>query len=177
MADSKILVPFIKSAEGGYVNDPDDAGGATNKGVTYSVWKSIFGDTPDRFMAMNDEDWGRIFKQLYWDKIYADQIQSQRIANVLADWAYNAGSKTPSIDVQDILNHAFAQHLTEDGQLGAQSITSINAADEETLYNDVIAKRLWFYDQCVASHPSNVKFLQGWKNRVQHLQEFNNTLK
>lgn len=173
MADFSKIIPFIKKSEGGYVNDPNDAGGETNKGVTYIVWKSIFGDTHDRFMAMSDEDWNKIFKQLYWDKILGDQIQSQRIANFLADWGYNAGSKTPSIDTQDILNHAFAQHLTEDGQLGAQSIAAINSANEETLYNDIVAKRLWFYDQCVLSHPSNSKYIAGWKSRVSNLVSFN----
>lgn len=34
MADAKILKPFILSWEGGYVNDPNDLGGHTNKGVT-----------------------------------------------------------------------------------------------------------------------------------------------
>lgn len=42
MADIKVLVPFILSWEGGFVNDPDDKGGATNKGVTIATWiKSV----------------------------------------------------------------------------------------------------------------------------------------
>ena len=35
MAEVKKLVPFILKWEGGFVNDPDDLGGATNKGVIY----------------------------------------------------------------------------------------------------------------------------------------------
>jgi lysozyme family protein len=172
MADYKHIVPFVLKSEGGYVNDPNDAGGETNKGVTYTVWKSVFGDTHDRFMAMSDEDWGQIFKKNYWDLVCGDQINSQRIADLLADWAYNAGRRTPSIDVQDILNHSFAQHLTEDGQLGSSSIAAINAVDENTLFNDIVQKRLWFYDQCVASHPSNAKYIVGWRNRVHALVAF-----
>lgn len=34
MADYKILVPFLLKFEGGVVDDPADAGGFTNKGVT-----------------------------------------------------------------------------------------------------------------------------------------------
>lgn len=34
MADYKLLVPFIRKWEGGFVNDPYDKGGATNAGVT-----------------------------------------------------------------------------------------------------------------------------------------------
>ena len=36
MADVKKLAPFILKWEGGFVNDPDDLGGATNMGV--STW-------------------------------------------------------------------------------------------------------------------------------------------
>ena len=39
MADVKILAPFIIKWEGGFVNHPNDPGGATNKGVT--IKKSI----------------------------------------------------------------------------------------------------------------------------------------
>lgn len=34
MAIANKLVPFILQWEGGFVNDPDDLGGATNKGIT-----------------------------------------------------------------------------------------------------------------------------------------------
>ena len=34
MAIANKLVPFILQWEGGYVCDPDDLGGATNKGIT-----------------------------------------------------------------------------------------------------------------------------------------------
>ena len=34
MADVRKLAPFILKWEGGFVNDPDDLGGATNMGVT-----------------------------------------------------------------------------------------------------------------------------------------------
>jgi hypothetical protein len=41
MANVNSLLPFILKWEGGFVNDPDDAGGATNKGVTISTWRQI----------------------------------------------------------------------------------------------------------------------------------------
>ena len=39
MADVKKLAPFILKWEGGFVNDPDDLGGATNMGVTMATYK------------------------------------------------------------------------------------------------------------------------------------------
>ena len=38
MANYKVLVPFILKFEGGFVNDPHDRGGATNKGVTLATF-------------------------------------------------------------------------------------------------------------------------------------------
>lgn len=39
MADVRKLKPFILKWEGGFVNDPADLGGATNKGVTIGTYK------------------------------------------------------------------------------------------------------------------------------------------
>ena len=39
MAKSIKLIPFILQWEGGFVNDPADLGGATNKGVTIGTFK------------------------------------------------------------------------------------------------------------------------------------------
>ena len=41
MANVYKLAPWIFKWEGGFVNDPDDLGGATNMGVTISTWKQV----------------------------------------------------------------------------------------------------------------------------------------
>ena len=178
MADFKHIIPFIKRAEGGYVNDPLDAGGETNKGITIATWKSMFGDKAhDRFLKMSDEDWGVIFKKLYWDKMLGDQIHSQRIADIIVDWVWGSGSHYAEADVQDILVHAFGDHIAVDGAFGPATIAAINAADEQRLFDLIVVKRNWFFDQCVVSHPTNARFLQGWKNRLNHLVTFTQTNK
>ena len=40
MADVRKLAPFILKWEGGFVNDPDDLGGATNMGVTIGTYEA-----------------------------------------------------------------------------------------------------------------------------------------
>jgi len=173
MADYKHIIPFIKKAEGGYVNDKDDAGGETNKGITWKTWLSVFADnTHDKFLAMSDEDWELIFKHNYWNKMCGDDIHSQRIADMIVDWVWGSGKHYPEADVQDILIHAFGQHIAEDGDFGQATINAINSVDEETLFNDIVAKRFWYFDQCVVAHPTNAKFLQGWKNRLNHLIQY-----
>lgn len=172
MADFKNIIPFIRRAEGGWVNDPNDAGGETNAGITYSVWKSFFGDTHDRFMAMSNEDWGTIFKKGYWDQMLGDQITSQRIADIIVDWVWGSGKHYPEADIQDILIHSFNQAIGEDGNFGPATIGALNSVDEQSLWDDIVAKRLWYLEQIVSVHPTNAKFLVGWKNRLNHLVEF-----
>ncbi len=41
MASVDKLLPFILRWEGGFVNDPADLGGATNKGVTIATWRQV----------------------------------------------------------------------------------------------------------------------------------------
>jgi lysozyme family protein len=185
MSDYRHIIPFIKKAEGGLSKDtadsasanpvPDGSGYHTNKGIVWSTWSNVFGTDADsikRFYAMSDDDWGLIFKKLYWDMMLGDQIKSQRISDLLVDWIWGSGKHYPEADVQDILIHAFNQHLVEDGNFGAQTIASINSVDEQKLYDDIVAKRFWFFDQCVASHPTNERFLQGWRNRLNNLVAF-----
>ena len=177
MADYKHIIPFIKKAEGGWVNNPNDPGGETNVGITYKVWQTMFGPTHNRFMTMADADWDAIFKEYYWNEMCGDTIASQRIADIVVDWVWNSGKHNPEMYVQDILIHSFGQNIAEDGDFGPASVAAINAVDEEKLWNDIVAKRLWYYDQLVTLRPSNAQFLQGWKNRVNNLVAFENTAK
>lgn len=40
MTDIRKLAPFILKWEGGFVDDPDDLGGATNMGVTIGTYEA-----------------------------------------------------------------------------------------------------------------------------------------
>ena len=83
MANSSKLVPFILQWEGGFVNDPLDLGGATNKGITigtfteYKKRKGLKAPTVQDLKNISDEDWHAVFKGLYWDRWKADDIKSQ----------------------------------------------------------------------------------------------------
>jgi lysozyme family protein len=173
MANHLLLPPFILPAEGGYVNNPNDKGGMTNKGITWTVWVSVFGDTHDRFMAMSSDDWSVIFKKLYWDKALADDIDSQRIANLIVDWLWGSGQYYPEKDTQEIVNTVLHGHIATDGVFGPATIAAINSANEEELYNDLIARRKDFIDNIVKTNPSQEEFHQGWINRLNKLVEYN----
>ena len=81
MADYKELITIIKKWEGGYVNDPDDSGGATNKGVTLATFRTWFGanKTVNDLKALTDEQWIYIFLNGYWNQCKASEINNQAI--------------------------------------------------------------------------------------------------
>lgn len=92
MADVRKLKPFILKWEGGFVNDPADLGGATNKGVTIGTYKEyrkkkgLPEPTVEDLKKLSDSEWTDILKTCYWNRWKADRIQNQSIANILVDW-------------------------------------------------------------------------------------------
>lgn len=188
MADYKHLPKFILLAEGGEVTDttdtasvnpcPDGTGVHTNKGITWTVWSSKNGtsqDSIDRFHAMSFDDWCLIFKGLFWDKALGDKINSQRIADAIADWLWGSGVHYPELDIQIILDTLFNDHLAEDGCFGQMTVDAINAADEQTLWDDIVARRLKYLKDIVLANPPQIKFLKGWQNRMNNLIAFENS--
>lgn len=161
MADAQKLVPLILRWEGGFVNDPDDAGGATMKGVTLATFRKFYGadKTVENLKQITDAQWLHIFKTGYWDKFRGDDIDDQSVANMCVDWLYNSG--TAAIKrVQKIVG------VVDDGIVGDKTVAAINARQAEPLFEQIKAARIAFVETIARNNPSQRKFLQGWKNRI-----------
>ena len=177
MADYRNLVPFIKKWEGGLSKDtrdqcskdplPDGSGYHTNKGICWMTFKSVFGsgsDSVKRFYAMNDEDWGKVYKPLFWDKMGGDGIKSQRIADALVNWAWGSGTSTPSKAIQRIVG------VNPDGVIGNQTINAINAGNEEDIYQKLKKANIDFFDN-LSQSPKYSMYRAGWFNRLNNLYD------
>lgn len=171
MAQIDILAPFILSFEGGYVNHPNDKGGPTNKGVTLETWKKygrdINGDgviDEKDLKLITEEDATRIMKRNYWDKIRADEIESQSIANLLVDWVWGSGTGQSIPIVQQMVG------ATADGVIGPQTIAAINAQDPKEFFEKLHARRHVYFNRIVDSHPEQESFIKGWRRRLDSIQ-------
>lgn len=147
------------------MNDPNDSGGATNKGVTLATFRRYKGESAsvDDLKAITDEDWTTIFKTMYWDKCKADEIQSQCVANLCVDWIWMSGTKAIK-RVQRLVG------ADEDGIVGKQTLARLNAKGDG-LVLDIYNCRKDFYHRIVANRPTQKRFLRGWVNRLNALME------
>lgn len=191
MANVDILLPFILKFEGGFVNDPADSGGATNKGVTIATWRSVGYDkdgdgdidVQDLKLISNKDVRDRVLKPHYWDRWKADQIQSQKIANILVDWVWGSGANGIKIP-QRLLGVAV------DGIVGAKTLAAVNAADPDVLFDRIYQARERFLhditNQSIANYEKKIKrkatnaelmkhtkkrFIKGWLNRLAAIKE------
>lgn len=111
----------ILRREGGFVNDPDDPGGATNFGVTIGTLSAIRG----RNVSVQDvqnltrQEAFDIFKEYYYRRPRIASLPDPIEATVF-DMNVNAGSN--SIKILQRLMIAFGWTVSVDGVLGPQSI-------------------------------------------------------
>ena len=72
MANFNKYIPLLTEFEGGYVDDPDDLGGATNMGITYRTFvdylhkKGLSADK-SKFKSMTIDLRNQIIKSEYWE--------------------------------------------------------------------------------------------------------------
>ena len=147
------------------MNDPNDSGGATNKGVTIATYRRYKGAsaTVDDLKAITDEDWDAIFKVMYWDKCKADEINSQAVANLIVDWYWMSGTNA----IKYVQRLVGAQ---PDGIVGKQTLAKLNAKGDG-LAPHIYDYRNDFYHRIVANRPTQKRFLRGWLNRLNALME------
>ena len=139
MANYNIAYNKVIKVEGGYVNDPDDAGGETYMGISRKFnpnakfWKvideiksknkSITNKEMNAILKKNNSIIGEIkniYKNKYWDKLYLDNLNSQKIAEELFDAAVNMGV---SVAVKILQN---SLRVKTDGKMTNDLIKIIN---------------------------------------------------
>lgn len=177
MANYKHIIPFIQKWEGGFSNHPNDKGGATNKGITWTnfvAYAPRLGYQPDwnLFLQMPQAIWERIFKSQYWDAVQGDHIRSQAVADLLADFAWGSGPGTAVQYLQWVLNKHFGEKLVIDGGMGKLTLAATNRAPAQALFNALYQTRDQFLSSIIARDSSQEDFRTGWFNRTRDLYQF-----
>lgn len=186
MASFKDAYKIVKQNEGGYANNPNDAGGETYKGIArkrhpnWKGWAMVDAQkkNPAGFKFGLETD-GKLqqavldfYKTEFWDALNLDHIQSQSIATELFDTGVNMGTGIAAMFLQQALNATNRNgvnypDIKEDHQLGPTTIKVLNAhkrpGDVLKLINCLQGAR--YVDICRAN-PTNEEFMPGWLTRV-----------
>lgn len=134
MMDIKKLAYEIVAREGGFVNDPDDPGGATNYGVTIGTMKSLGVDVNhDGRVDISDvkgltkEMAADIYVAHYFIKPNIDKLPGCLQAPVF-DMQVNAGSNAVKILQRMLTSIGFK--CSDDGAIGPGTIAAANQASQ-----------------------------------------------
>ena len=146
------MVKFVLAREGGYVNDPTDKGGETNKGITHATYDSYRrskGLPKQSVKYMTDEEMHEIYYNNYYKASGADKIENPRLTMHVFDTAVNIGGSVAK-------------------DLYKKSNDDLNKFEQ---------LRRNKYEAYVKSNPTQKKYIQGCNNRVTHVKDFSaNTL-
>lgn len=154
MADSRLAIERTLKHEGGYVNDPDDAGGETNFGITKRDHPSVDVKNLTRDEAI------AIYKKDYWIPLW-DEIESQPVADCLFDFGVNAGVTRAIECIQRAVGRLVAGPFVVDGVFGIATLGAVNSADQTKLLRGFVLERLLYY-----AGLNRTKFLRGWFKRA-----------
>ena len=149
MAKFEDAIGTVLRNEGGYVNDPNDAGGETNFGISKRSYPNV------DIKNLTVEEASAIYKRDFWK---FDGINDQAVATKLFDSYVNMGWS--AIRAAQLAAGA----VPADGEYGPHTEAAINnTADFLGSYRTQLAVH---YKNIVVNNPAMGKFLAGWLRRA-----------
>ncbi|MEM6377821.1 MAG: glycosyl hydrolase 108 family protein [Bacteroidota bacterium] len=193
MADFNQAAQKVLRLEGGYQNNPADAGNynaydsqgrkskwrqhfnnlraGTNHGISAWTYSSVLGRevSAAEMKALPRQTALDIYDRLYWDKIKGDQINNQAIAELTFDSIVNQGGNGVKM-VQSTLNF-LGNDLAVDGVVGPITLRALNQAPVGGFLGKLLEIRAEAYKRLASRLPENKVFLRGWLNRLRDWAE------
>lgn len=173
MADFTAAMKYLSALEGGYVNDPDDRGGATKFGISLNFYKQNidrYADERDIQVLTREEAEG-IYREWFWYPSGVEALGSKDLANRVFALAVNAGIKPAVRVLQKAVNQS-GYSLEIDGVLGPKTANAANSIDEWQLMPDFRLAALGFYLELLGLEIKRVRhtqfdsFSEGWIRRA-----------
>ena len=178
MADNAIRTTFaeiievVLAHEGGFVDDPDDKGGATNWGVTQAVWEDFLEDefTSEDVKGFTREQAIELYEEEFWIPSQAEKLPEE-VREVYFDMCVNHGQRNAVKILQTCVNSKGGS-LDVDGGIGPNTIS---ACSDLKLW-EVQVERSGFYWNLVfkgsfyGKRNNQAKFIRGWIRRCFNLE-------
>lgn len=161
-----IVLPRVLAHEGGFVNDPDDPGGPTNRGVTqrvYDGYRKRNGLAPRSVRGITAEEIHEIYRDQYWDAVRGDDLPLG-LDYAVFDYAVNSGVKRAAQHLQEVLG------VNQDGVIGERTLAGAVDRESISLVEQYVERRMKFL-RSIKKGGGWKKYGKGWTRRVQGEQE------
>lgn len=159
---------FTLRWEGGYVNDPADPGGATNRGITqatYDSWRAANKQPKQPVKNITHAEVGAIYGSRYWDACRCDELPAP-VDLVVFDSAVNCGVRRARLWLQSALG------VKADGKIGPRTLAAVREfGNPIELAEKITVHRAAHYSTVISKKPALKKFLNGWTNRLGDLKD------
>jgi lysozyme family protein len=166
MADTfAACLAFTLQQEGGFSDDPNDPGGATNYGITLGTLRSYTGNPglgvdDIRNIAMSTVQ--AIYQADYWNRMRCDALPAG-VDLMTFDHGVNTGTGRAAMMLQAAAGLTGAN---VDGAIGPQTLAAIDQIDAATMIADLAARQRAYY-QSLANFP---RYGAGWLARLDRRQ-------
>lgn len=167
LSNFKDSLNYVLASEGGFVDNPNDHGGATMKGITletYRIFKKNTHLTAKDLKKISDMDVSVIYLNNYWNACRCSDLPSG-IDYCVFDFAVNAGYGRSIKTLQKSVG------ADVDGVLGSITLALIQKFDKISLINAFSDQKESFYRSIVDRKPSQIEFLKGWINRINEVKK------
>ena len=178
MAEFNLAISTVLAHEGGFVNDPNDKGEATNYGISLRYLQSTgqlnkYDFDHDGAITANDiamltrDEAIEIYRESWWNKYDYERFVDQQVANKVLDMAVNMGQKQATKLLQRSVNRANDnQHLSCDGVLGPMTMEAVNKIDPIKLIPILKTECAQFYEDLVNARSEFREYFAGWLRRA-----------
>ena len=148
--------------EGGFSDDPQDPGGATNLGITQATLQAFRGAPveADDVRSLSQREATEIYRANYWLPARCGDMP-RGLDLMVFDFAVNAGPRTAVRCIQRIAG------VKDDGSVGPMTLAALARADQTALISDMAKARLSYYQAL----PTWGRFGKGWANRVRQVEQ------
>lgn len=147
---------FTLKREGGYVDNPNDKGGPTNKGITLKTLRRHVPDaTVDDLKRISDAMVMTIYRTDYWNPVKG-ALLPPGLDLMVFDMAVTSGPGTSVRLLQTCVGAA------SDGAIGPKTLAAIKTAPADQTLIRLALRQSWFYGNLADA----VHFGDGWTNRL-----------
>jgi lysozyme family protein len=174
---AKSIIEFTLLKEGYYVNDKDDKGGETYRGISrvnfpkWEGWKIVDNSKPlKKGDKINSSELDSMILSFYYENFYtkikAEQVNDTLVAAHLYDHGVNGGLARSVKLLQKAINNVYKANIKVDGMIGNVTLGWANKEKAKELGTEFSKQRISYYKDLTVINPTYKKFLDGWLNRV-----------